>query len=191
MGYTTTFTGAIAVDPPMNRHEITYLRRLADSRRMDRDLGPYFCGEQNADEEDEADIRHYSWPGPEQPGLWCHWEPTGDGRGIEWNQAEKFYYAERWMAYLIRTFLAPGASLAGELAAPIEGRYYAPEFKHFTFDHVLNGLIDAEGDGVWQLVVTDGEVFVHCDGEEPRPITNTGPAPEAYPTPSTEPMRSA
>lgn len=187
MGYTTTYTGAITVDPPLNEHELAYLRRFAASRRMDRDLGPYFCGEWDADEDSEPGIRHYSWPGPEQPGLWCHWEPTADGRGIEWNGVEKFYYGERWMAFLIQTFLAPGATLAEELAAPIEGRYYAPEFEHFTFDHVLTGRIEARGDepdDVWQLVVTAGDgVFMHPEGEEPQRVTDTGPDPLAYPTP--------
>lgn len=178
MGYTTTFRGVIAVEPPLNRHEIAYLRRFADTRRMDRDRGPYYCGTGHAGQDDEPDIRDYDRPGPDQPGLWCKWGPTDDGRGIEWNRAEKFYDAEKWMAYLIRTFLMPGASLAGELTAPVEDRYYAPEFEHFTFDHVLNGVIHARGeetDDVWQLVVTDGEVVVRQDGEDSEPVTDTGP----------------
>jgi hypothetical protein len=35
---------------------------------------------------------------------------------------------------------------------------------HFTFDHVVNGTIDAQGDDPddrWQLVVVDNEVRVH------------------------------
>ena len=58
-----------------------------------------------------------------------HGEPTEDGRGTEWNQCEKFYFGERQMALLIRTFLAHGVKLAAEFAAPIEGCNYAPEFE--------------------------------------------------------------
>ena len=164
MGYNTEFRGAVTVVPPLNRHEIAYLRRFAETRRMDRERGPYYCGKGYAGQADEPDIRDYNKPGFEQPGLWCKWEPTDDGSQIEWNQAEKFYDADAWMAYLIRTFLMPGAPLAEELASPVPGRYYAPEFSHFTFDHVVNGVIDAEGeepDDVWQLIVTDNVVTTH------------------------------
>lgn len=176
MGYTTTFKGVIAVEPPLNPQEIAYLRRFARSRRMDRERGPYYCG----DGEDEDDILDHDEPPPGQPGLWCKWEPTDDGRGIAWNKAEKFYEAQKWMAYLVRTFLVPGAALAAELAAPVPGRHYAPEFAHFTFDHVVNGLIKARGEDrgdAWHLVVLDGEVFVRRDGEQTGPITDTDPTP--------------
>lgn len=166
MGYETTFIGVIAVDPPLNQPEIAYLRRFAQSRRMLRGRGPYYCGTGFGGQDQEPDIQDYNQPDPGQPNLWCKWEPTDDGRGIQWNGWEKFYDAEKWMLYLIRTFLSPGASLAGELAARVDNRYYAPEFEHFTFDHTLDGLIDAEGeeeDDVWQLVVRGGEVVVRSD----------------------------
>ena len=190
MTYSTKYSGTVAVDPPLNEHEIAYLRRFANSRRMHVDCGPYLCEEPEGEGDGEPNVLDYNWPGPEQPGLWCRWEPTENGRGIRWDRTENFYYGERWMAFLIRTFLAPGAKLAGELAAPIEGRHYAPEFEHFTFDHVVNGRIRARSVEdphiAWQLVVTDGEVFLHYDGKEPEPVTDTGPDPVAYP-----PTRSA
>lgn len=161
MGYHTEFHGAVTVTPPMNPHEIAYLRRFADTRRMDRELGPYYCGRGLAGQAWEPDIRDYNKPGSDQPGLWCKWVPTDDGSRIEWNRAEKFYDADEWMAYLIRTFLMPGALLAAESAAPVAGRYYAPEFAHFTFDHTVNGMIHAVGeapDDVWELVVTGNVV---------------------------------
>jgi hypothetical protein len=161
MGYTTEFTGAVTVEPPLNEHEISYLRRFVGTRRMDREQGPYYCGTGFAGQDEEPDILDYDKAGFGQPGLWCRWEPTDDGRRIQWGGAEKFYNSEEWMAYLIRTFLMPGAVLSEELAAGFEGRYYAPEFEYFTFDHVVNGVIDADGeevDDVWQLIVTDNEV---------------------------------
>ena len=161
MGYTTDFEGAVTVVPPLNEHEIAYLRRFADTRRMDRELGPYYCGKGFGGQEQEPDIRDYNKPGFGQPGLWCKWEPTDDGARIQWNEAEKFYYAAEWMDYVISTFLMPGAPLAEELASRVPGRYYAPEFARFTFDHTVNGMIEAQGedpDDVWTLTVTDNVV---------------------------------
>lgn len=51
-----------------------------------------------------------------QPGLWCQWVPTEDGKFIEWDQGEKFYDYVEWMAYLIEQFLEPwGYRLSGEV----------------------------------------------------------------------------
>ena len=41
-GYTTEFDGSVSISPPLNAHEIAYLRKFAASRRMDRARGPYF-----------------------------------------------------------------------------------------------------------------------------------------------------
>jgi hypothetical protein len=74
---------------------------------------------------------------------------------------EKFYYAEEWMTYLIDMFLKPGAVLASELPNPVPGRHYPEEFRHFTFDHDLNGAFDAQGDyddDRWRLIVTGNTV---------------------------------
>ena len=38
MGYTTEFEGSVSISPPLNAHEISYLRKFAASRRMDRAL---------------------------------------------------------------------------------------------------------------------------------------------------------
>ena len=178
MGYTSEFTGSIAIQPPLNEQEVAYLKRFAETRRMERDRGPYYCGTGYAGQDVEPDVTNPNRPCPDQPGTWCHWEPSPDGRELAWNGSEKFYYAPKWMAYLIGTFLAPEARLAAELAERTPGRYYAPEFGHFTFDHVLNGVIDARGEeeeDVWQLVVTDGVVTHRADGEESEPITDTAP----------------
>ncbi|QKW22482.1 hypothetical protein HUT16_28420 [Kitasatospora sp. NA04385] len=153
MGYQTVFTGEIAVEPPLNAHEIAYLRKFAGTRRMDRDRGPYFVdGTGYAGQGVDPDVRHHNRPPAGQPGLWCKWEPTGDGAAIGWNGGEKFYGAAEWMAYLVEHFLRPGARAAGE-----------PGFGGFTFDHVLDGVIDARGeeaDDVWRLVVRANEVSV-------------------------------
>ncbi|MGF1428652.1 hypothetical protein [Kitasatospora sp. LaBMicrA B282] len=148
MGYQTTFTGQVAVEPPLNQQEIAYLRKFAATRREDREGGPYV-----------ADYIGYAVQGREadripegQPSRWCNWEATDDGAAIEWNGAEKFYNSPEWMTYLIDHFLKPGGAAQGQ-----------PGFEHFTFDHTINGVIDAEGEepgDIWQLLVRDNEVSV-------------------------------
>jgi len=104
------------------------------------------------------EILDFNEPPPGQPGLWCQWEPSDDGTLILWDMGEKFYYAPEWMLYLIDHFLRPGAHAASQVANPPDER-----LKHFTFDHVLNGEIYAQGeepDDRWILVVNDNKVFV-------------------------------
>lgn len=51
-----------------------------------------------------------------QPGLWCDWIITEDGRFLEWNGAEKFYDYIAWLKYLIdRFFNVWGIELNGEI----------------------------------------------------------------------------
>jgi hypothetical protein len=69
---------------------------------------------------------------------------------LEWDGGEKFYESAEWMKYLIDQFLRPGAVAEGQ-----------PGFEAFTFDHVCNGVIEAQGedpDDKWKLIVTDNVV---------------------------------
>lgn len=164
MGYTTDFEGSVAIEPPLNEHEIKYLQDLAGSRRMHRTLGPYYA-EQGDDfgQRRDRDILDYNRPDPTQPGLWLQWAPSEDGTALAWDGGEKFYYSPEWMAYVIDTFLKPGATVSQELLDPKPGWFYPEAFKEFTFDHVLNGTIIAEGeddDDRWDLVVEDNAVTV-------------------------------
>ncbi|MFF0143555.1 hypothetical protein ACFYRN_45130 [Streptomyces sp. NPDC005227] len=151
MGYSTTFDGQVAVTPPLNASEVAFLDRFADSRRHQRPEGPYSTRDYTYDQ------TGYNTPPDGQPGLWCNWEPTDDGgAGLRWNGAEKFYRATEWMQYLIDHFLKPGAHAQGQ-----------PGFEDFTFDHVVNGVIHAQGDepgDTWDLTVTDNQ----ATGDSPR-----------------------
>ncbi|MGX7670363.1 hypothetical protein [Plantactinospora sp. DSM 117369] len=164
MGYETWFTGRVSISPPLNPAEVRYLTRFAEVRHMHRTKGPYFVdGGGYAGQDIEPDVLDGgSEPPPGQPGLWCQWVPSEDGCTLGWDEEEKFYDAERWMAYLVDTFLKPGATLAGELAAPLPERVYAEEFAEFTFDHVVNGVIEAQGDEPddrWRLELRDNVVY--------------------------------
>lgn len=157
------FIGGAGVVPPLNPAEIAYLERFSGSRRMRRRSGPYTAESVNYWAPDLVDVIDLNEPPEGQPGLWCEWTPTPDGRQIVWNHGtNKFTFSAQWLDYLISQFLAPDARLAMELASPVPGRYYAPEFAEFTFDHVLNGRIDVvpDEDGFEreQIVVEDNRV---------------------------------
>lgn len=152
MGYTTDFWGEVNVEPPLNQHEVAYLKDFAGSRRMDREEGPYHAVPGSDFGQNHAPgIRNYNGPSAGQPGLWCQWLPSDDGSYIAWDGNEKFYDSEAWMAYLIDHFLKPGGLAQGK----------DPRFEKFTFDHVCNGEIMAQGedpDDKWKLVVKDNVV---------------------------------
>lgn len=157
MGYNTGFTGRIEIVPPLNPHEVEFLDRFAETRHTFRDEGPYAVYFR-ADPEVLGDR-----PAPEHPGYWCHWVPSASGEALIYDEEEKFYHAEIWMAYLIETFLRPGSAVEAERAAPVGGRFYPAAFAHFTSDHVLNGVIAAEGEEEgdrWRIEVRDNVVYV-------------------------------
>lgn len=153
MGYTTHFEGRIDIVPPLNEAEVKYLKAFNDTRRMNRTEGPYFVGGTGFHGQDnEGDVIDYNHSDPSQPGLWCQWIPEDDGSGLVWDEGEKFYHSDVWMAYIINHFLKPGAE-----ASKIED----PQFAEFTFDHFCGGEILADGedtDDFWKIVVRVNEV---------------------------------
>lgn len=175
MGYTTEFEGRINIEPPLNPHEIDYLTRFSESRRMDRTNGPYYIGGGSMGQAHEADIIDYNRPHSSQPGLWCNWVPTPDGTALVWDGMEKFYDSVEWMIYLINYFLRPDAitSPTGHMEiVPAGSRPLPEEFRHFTYDHILSGVIHAQGeedDDEWLLHVMDNRV-VRTDVVEEGPI---------------------
>ena len=69
------------------------------------------------------------------PELWCPWTCCDEGCCLRWDRGEKPYAPDRWLTYLIDTFLRPGAELAADPAACAVG---------LSFDHVLTGMIVGE-----------------------------------------------
>ena len=54
--------------------------------------------------------------GVTQPGLWCQWVVSDDGKYLEWDGGEKFYNYVDWLKYLIRHFFQNwGLVLNGEI----------------------------------------------------------------------------
>lgn len=161
MGYTTDFEGFVSIEPPLNASEFLYLNKFASVRHMKRSKGPYFVDGHNYGYSDVENANDSS----EFPGLWCQWVPTDDGTALEWDQGEKFYESEAWMSYIIDTFLGEGATAQQDILR--YERIGAPrpqnldQFDLFTFDHVLNGRIEAQGEDPedrWQLIVKNNLV---------------------------------
>lgn len=159
MGYQTYFSGEVSIEPPLNEHEISFLQDFNKTRRMHRTKGPLFIkGTGPYGQGHDDDILNFNAPDPDQPGLWCQWTPSDDGTMLAWDQGEKFYYAERWMKYIIENLLAPSARAYIGLHLDEDER-----LKHFTCDHVVDGEIYADGeesDDFWKLIVDNNVVKV-------------------------------
>lgn len=123
MGYTTEFVGYFQLDRPLFDYQALYLLDFARTRRVKRsptilatipdpgrdavDLplgeeGGYFINESHP--QAATSIIDDNRPPKGQPGLHCQWQPTADGRGVEWNGHEKFYRYVEWLQYLIVHF---------------------------------------------------------------------------------------
>jgi hypothetical protein len=136
MGYNTDFSGSFTVTPKLTKKHAAYLQAFADTRRVKRNpaatellpdplrlavglpVGPdgdYFVGSPESVDWD-PDILDHNAPPSGQPGLWCQWVPTTDGKAIEWDEGEKFYEYVDWLRYLIDNFLRPwGYKLNGDV----------------------------------------------------------------------------
>ena len=159
MGYNTDFDGQVTIDPPLNESEISFLSEFATTRRMNRSKGPlYVEGEGYRGQNGDEDVIDGNRPHPDQPGLWCQWVPTDDGKALKWDEGEKFYHAAEWMKYIVENLLAPSAQ--GYVARHVNED---PRLFHFTFNHKVNGEILAQGDessDTWMLVVNNNVVGV-------------------------------
>lgn len=169
MGYNTDIIGHAEVVPALNLAEEEYLLAFAESRRCDRPGGPY-----EVPDNPKLDLKlsgdEYNRPAPDQPGSWCHWEPSCGGRCLTYNGSEKFYAPAAWLQYLIDHFLKPGAQ-----ASTVDDQVFAK----FTFDHAANGVFAAcrrDTARLWLIRVTDNvvteEVLVEGASEWP-----SGPHP--------------
>lgn len=91
MGYSTGFTGAFELDKQLSLDDYRFLIEYNKTR-------------------------HEKEEGQPEDSYWCQWVPTEDGRGIKWDEGEKFYYYVEWLQYLIDRILQPkGYNLTGEV----------------------------------------------------------------------------
>lgn len=127
MGYTTEFEGRLTFPRPLAPAQVLYLQRFNGTRRMKRDEvkagrlpdpnrlavglsvgeeGGYYVGadDGNFGQTDDASVLDHNNPPAGQPGLWCKWTVTDDGKHLEWDGAEKFYAYVPWLNYLTEHF---------------------------------------------------------------------------------------
>ena len=125
MGYQTYFDGEFNISPPLTQKDNEFLTKLAGTRRMKRKgLGKEFGkdgeffvdGGGDAGQADEPSVVDFNTPPGTQPGLWCLWVPTEDGKRLVWDEGEKFYEYVPWIKYLIVKILEPrGYTVHGEV----------------------------------------------------------------------------
>lgn len=154
MGYSTDFFGQINIDPPLNAAEIAYLEAFSCTRHMLRSQGEYYVDSLYGHDYTGVNqhLGHHNIPFPSQPSLWCNFSATKDGKSIVWDESEKTQEAKKWIEYLINHFLKPNAHAS---------KVNDPQFKDFTFDHICNGKLLAQGEDItdrWKLVVVDNTV---------------------------------
>lgn len=147
MGYSTDFHGSLTIDPPLNAQEVEYLNKFANTRRMDRENGPYFVdGEGYRGQGHDKDVIDFNEPPEGQPGLWCKIEVTETE--LTWDGGEKTYDFPEWIQYYIDHFLAEGAKAKSEL-------------DFLQANHVLNGKFIAQGEDIedrWKIEVVDNKI---------------------------------
>ena len=103
MGYTTEFAGAFEFDRPVDEKLKNYVNRFSDTRRMSRNVekikeiypnwknlcfngelgieGEYFTVDDNDFGQTYDDsIINFNMPPQTQPGLWCQWIISDDGK---------------------------------------------------------------------------------------------------------------
>ena len=142
MGYTTDFEGEFELDKTLKPEHKKYLELFSHTRRMKRNPqkvedfndipreavglpigvdGEYFVSGKDDGfigfrQTKAESVIDYNSPPANQPGLWCQWIPSNDGKSIEWDGNEKFYEYVEWLEYIIKHFLKPwGYVLNGEV----------------------------------------------------------------------------
>ena len=124
MGYSTDFTGKFVLNKKLDEETYTFLKKLATTRRVARNVGPefgvegefYVDGKGSFGQETDKTVINCNQPPSTQPSLWLQWVPTDDRLGIEWDGGEKFYEYVLWLKYIIDKILAPkGYILTGRV----------------------------------------------------------------------------
>lgn len=164
MGYTTDFTRHVKVSPPLNEDEISFLEDFNRQRHFKREGGPLSLTKDSAKEALDYNNTH-----PEIPGLWMQWVSNEDGNFIHWDGNEKFYNSPKWMEFLIDYLFSEKAREYVTYWASVEGA--DPRLKNFTFNHIFNGTIYAQGEikeDKWRLRVKNNEVTVVYNKNNPH-----------------------
>jgi hypothetical protein len=135
MPYETTLSGEFAIHPPLQAPHLAYLQAFSRSRHMRCATnalkkrpdplraaaglplgrgGAYYVGGLDLLTLGNATVTNSLKPPLGQPGLYCKWTPTSDGRALVWQGSGAHY--EEWLEYLMKHFLLPwGYVLCGRV----------------------------------------------------------------------------
>lgn len=155
MGYTTDFIGHIDISPSLNEAEQAYLSAFSLTRHYDREEGPYYVSPNPYADQGSDDPERINHLAPGHPQIWCRWVPCWEGCCIALDGEEKIYQPTRWLDYLVRHFLAPGAEASTSGLELFEG---------FTFDHHLDGLVVGcrrDNKELYEIRVEDNVISEH------------------------------
>ena len=103
----------------------------------------------------EFSFGEVSYSKHDEPDSHCDFIPDNSGKFIKWDGTEKTSDAVEWVQFLINHFLKEGA---------IASNCSSSEFEEFTFNHVLNGELEADGEksgDLWLLKVANNRVTRH------------------------------
>ncbi|QDU30494.1 hypothetical protein ETAA8_56340 [Anatilimnocola aggregata] len=93
------------------------------------------------------------------PTYYCQWIPSADGRQLEWDKNEKFYFGKEWLEYLIQRFIAPwGYQLNG--ASP----WYIDEFEAAGILMVTDNVVSDEDRDIGSVKREFGEFDIYGMG---------------------------
>ena len=134
MGLHTDYLGSVRIEPPLSLAEVDFVKGFNRTRHCG-DRAALDVVTHPADHVPAGDVVSSNRVADGMPGLWCPWTCCDEGCCLRWDQGEKPSAPDRWLRYLIDTFLRPGAALAADRAAGAAG---------LTFDHVLSGTIVGE-----------------------------------------------
>lgn len=160
MKTTAKYTGALTIEPPLNKDEVKALSAFFTSHRILTQGGPLDCRTLPGFHPEVIDIAKQ----PEgQPGEWCDLEVSDDGTTLTWNGSD---HTDRnlheWIIWLINYLLKDGAQYSFRDRGldmdqvPDDNLLWS-----FTFNHVVNGEMTgtaAEADGVWRITVKENVV---------------------------------
>jgi hypothetical protein len=155
------YTGALTIEPPLNKDEVKALSAFFLSRRILTHGGPLDCRQLPGYHPVEViDIAAQ----PEgQPGEWCDLEVSDDGTALSWNGSDHTGRdLHEWIIYLINYLLKPGAEYdIRERGFDLSQMSDDNLLRSFTFNHQVDGEITGtavEADGVWRITVKENVV---------------------------------
>lgn len=165
MSYRTEMSGSITVDPPLNEHEISYLRDFCATRHFRRvNHGPLHIDTCPNLRVESAVDRDVNTPPQNMPYFECPVTVSDKAELIPDPDNPEPAMTDAWLDYLINHLLTSAVGAADP--HPTDLTLHAtddPRLAHFTADHVANGRFTCQGenhDDAYDIVVENNTVSI-------------------------------